>query len=132
MADTVNSTVLQSGGRRHIVQIMNISDGTGESAVIKVDRSTLVNNDGIEPAKMALEEITWSIQGFTSVRLAWDHTADDELVTLSTGNGYFNFKDIGCLQDPASAGGTGDIVLTTAGAVANATYDITLVVRLKD
>lgn len=132
MADVVNTTVLQSGGRRHIIQITNVSDGTGESGVVKVDRSALVGPDGIEPAKMALEEITWSIQGFSSVRLLWDHTTDDELVVLAAGNGYANYRDIGCLQDPGSSGGTGDILLTTAGAVNGATYDITMVVRLKD
>jgi hypothetical protein len=34
------------------------------------------------------------------------------------------------LSDPASAGGTGNILLTTAGASATATYDITLVLTL--
>lgn len=132
MADTVDSLVVFSGKNRYVVRLTNVSDGTGESAVIKVDKSTLIGPDLVnEPGKLVLEEVQWSIQGFSSVRLLWDHTTDDEMCVLGAGNGYFNFKNAGGLVDPASAGQTGDILLTTAGAVAGATYDITLVVRLK-
>jgi hypothetical protein len=37
---------------------------------------------------------------------------------------------LGFLSDPGSAGGTGDILLTAAGATTGATYDITLVLTL--
>lgn len=132
MADTVDNKVIFTGPNKYIIRCTNVSDGTGESAVAKVDISTLTGPDHVNaPTKTVIEEIQWSIQGFTSVRLFWDHTTDDEIAVLGTGNGYFNFKNAGGLVDPASSGGTGDIVLTTAGAVSGATYDITLVVRLK-
>jgi hypothetical protein len=132
MADAVDTIVLRQGRNKHIVRLLNISDGTGEAAVVKVDISTLTGPDGTPPTKTVIEEIEWSIQGFTSVRLLWDHTTDDEIAALAAGNGYKNYKNSGGLVDPASAGDTGDILLTTAGAVSGATYDITLVVRLKD
>lgn len=132
MADTVDSLVVFSGNNRYVVRLTNISDGTGESGVIKVDKSALIGPDGVNaPSKLVLEEMQWSIQGFSSVRLAWDHTTDDEISVLGSGNGFFNFKNAGGLVDPGSTGGTGDILLTTAGAASGATYDITLVVRLK-
>lgn len=129
MADSVDSLVVQSGGKRHIVRLTNISDGTGESAVVKVDLSTLVKSDGSVPTRTSVEEIFWNIQGFTSVRLYWDHTTDDEIAVLS-GSGYLDMNGFGGLKDPASTGGTGDILLTTAGAVSGATYTIILVVEL--
>lgn len=129
MADSVDSLVLQSGGKHHIVRLTNISDGTGETSVAKVDISTLVKSDGTVPTRTRVKEIFWNIQGFTSIRLYWDHTTDDEIAMLS-GSGYLDLHAVGGLLDPASTGGTGDILLTTAGAVSGATYTILLVVEL--
>jgi len=132
MADTVNTNTFYSSQNRLFIQIQNISDGTGESAVIKVDKSTLTNQLGAEPSKLAIEAVQYSIQGFTSVRLYWDHTTDDEALVLPTGAGFkpFNLYEGQYLIDPGSAGGTGDLILTTAGNVSGATYDIILWLRL--
>ena len=132
MVDTVDSKVVFAGTRKRIVKLTNISDGTGESDVVKVDVSALIGPDGTAPTYTAIEEVQWSIQGFTSVRLEWDAATDDEALILAAGNGYMNFANVGGLVDPRAAGTTGDILLTTAGAVSGATYDLTLVVRLKD
>jgi hypothetical protein len=131
MADTVDTIVLFSGRRRRVIRITNVSDGTGESAVVKVDKSALTGPDGTEPSKLVIEWIEHTIQGFSSVRLLWDHTTDDEAVVLS-GNGAKDYRSAGGLIDPASAGDTGDLLLTTAGAISGATYDITIGLRLKD
>lgn len=130
MADAVNVTALTPPGpRQYAVRMTNISDGTGESAVVKIDISTLVTASGAPPTSTGIKEIQWSMQGFTSVRLYWDHTTDD-VIDVLTGNGYRDYAAIGPLVDPKSAGGTGDILLTTAGALSGATYDITLVIYL--
>ncbi len=123
MADSVDSLVMLNGSRRYTVRLTNISDGTGESAVIKVDKSTLLNGQGVEPSKLMIKTLKWSIQGFTSVRLYWDHTTDDELAVLS-GTGERSYDPP--MIDPASAGQTGDILLTTAGNISGATYDIVI------
>ena len=131
MADTVDSLPIFSGTKRRVTRFTNVSDGTGESAVVKVDISTLIGPDGVNaPTYTAIDEIEWSIQGFTSVRLSWDHTTDDEIAVLS-GVGSVSWKDFGGAIDPKSSGGTGDIVFTTAGAVSGATYDISISYRLK-
>lgn len=130
MADTVTSQIIAKGPRYSIVHLTNISDGTGESAVTKVDISTLDLGNGVAPTKTSVKEIQWSIQGFTAVQLYWDHTTDDTIAILAAGNGYSEFGMLGMLNDPGSAGGTGDVLLTTAGAVSGATYDITLVLTL--
>lgn len=131
MVDTVDTITQFKGTRRHIVRLTNVSDGTGEAAVIKVALSGLLNGKGIAPTAVNVESIQWSIQGFSSVRLFWDHAADDEIDVLS-GNGYREYTQAGVLKDPRSAGGTGDILLTTAGAISGATYDILLSLVLSD
>jgi hypothetical protein len=44
MADAVTSQTIQDGEKTAIVKFTNVSDGTGESAVKKVDVSALANN----------------------------------------------------------------------------------------
>lgn len=126
MADAVTTKVISTGPRYSIVHLTNVSDGTGESLVNKIALSSLRLANGLAPTRTALKEVQWSIQGFTSARLYWDHTTDDAMALLGAGAGYFDFGDLGLLSDPASAGGTGDILLTTGGATNGATYDITL------
>lgn len=128
MADTVNTTVIHQG-RHYVVNWQNRSDGTGESGVAKLDISTLTKLNGSIPTYTVVDRLEWSISGMT-VRLDWDHTTDDELATLS-GTGSFDWSSLGGKVDPKSAGGTGDILLTTNGQAAGATYDITAWVRLK-
>jgi hypothetical protein len=132
MADTVDTLTVFSGTRKRVVRYTNVSDGTGESAVNKLDISTLTGPNGLAPTSVKIMEILWSIQGFTSVRLFWDHTTDDEIAVLGPGNGYADYTAVGGLMDPKSSGDTGDIFLTTAGTTSGNTYDITIVYQLKD
>ena len=44
MADAVTTQVLQDGERQYIAKFTNLSDGTGESKVTKIDVSTLAPN----------------------------------------------------------------------------------------
>lgn len=132
MADTVDSVILHRGTEKYAIRLTNISDGTGESAVVKLDKSAIASTLGItEPAKFIVQELYWNVQGFSSVRLHFDHDTDDELDVLS-GNGYRPYEEFGGLVDPGSTGGTGDILLTTAGAVSGATYDIFIVVEFSN
>jgi len=138
MADAVTTNVIDQTPDHYVVHLTNIGDGTGESAVIKVDKSTLIASDLAEPASLDIQQVRWAIQGFTSVRILWDHATDDVALVLC-GSGYDDFRglDSGApprarlegLKDPRSAGGAGDILLTTNGGSSGATYDITLWLR---
>jgi hypothetical protein len=130
MADTVDTKVVFSGRKRYVVHLTNVSDGTGESGVAKVDISALTGF-GFTPTYTVVDMIEANVQGFTSVRLFWDHTTDDEIAVLGTGPNLIDWNAVGGNVDPKSTGGTGDILLTTAGAVSGATYDITLYLRPK-
>jgi hypothetical protein len=129
MADTVDIKTVFQGARRLVTHLTCISDGTGETAVAKVDISTFTQF-GFTPTASVIYLIEYNVQGFTSVRLFWDHTTDDEIAMLSLA-GVIDWNAFGGNADPKTAGGTGDILLTSAGAVAGATYDITLHLRLK-
>lgn len=136
MADTVTNKTVIDTPKEIIVHLTCISDGTGETNVVKIDKSTLVAVGGAAPTALNLDSVQSSINGFTYVKLRWNHTTPDTMIVLAPGNGYsadFTFADklrdlgrTGGLLDPQSAGGTGNIELTSVGAAANATYDIIL------
>lgn len=120
MTDTVVVKKLFEGQKRVVYQFSNNSDGTGESGVQKIDISALTA-DGITPATLTLNDITWSVTGFNFVQLFWDHTSDVS-IGIYSGQGGINYKDtVGGLHDTGS-GGTGDILLTTDGGYDGASY----------
>jgi len=130
MNDVVDSKVIHSG-RRYCLHMTNVSDNTGESAVTKIDISTLTDPFGKTATYSAVDRIEYNIQGFTSVRLFWDHTTDDEIAVLPTGSGVLDWSVGGGKVDPRTTGDTGDIKLTTAGSLSGNTYDITIWIRPK-
>ncbi len=135
MADTVTTITIEdyAGSKYAAYHFTGISDGTGESGVVKIDKSAMaVAQDGAEPAAVDILQVDWNIQGFTYVKLSWDHTTDQTAMLLPAGAGSRAFpKPLGefYLKDPRTAGDTGDLLLTSVGAVSGATYDITVYVR---
>lgn len=139
MANAVTTQVLRNDKVFYKVHLTHIGDGSGEETnVIKVDRSTLLSTAGIEPTLMSIDTVRWCIQGMTYVKLSWDHTTDDVAMLLAN-SGYEDFTDAygateldkrGIASDPNSAGGTGDLFLSTVGAGSGKTYDITILLRL--
>lgn len=132
MADTVTSTALKTGNNRYVLRLTNVCDGTGESAVQKVDKSAMTitgQSPAVAVGHMAIDRVLGFVSGFTKVQLLWDHTTDDVAITLAPGNVDISYKDFGGIHDPQSAGGTGDLLLTTSGDVAGDLYDITLDIR---
>lgn len=132
MADAVVATIIRDNDTEVSVHLTCISDGTGETAVAKIDKSAITAlSTGAEPAALDLLDVRWAIQGFTSVRLLWDHTTDD-VCSVLCGSGYEDFRRLGGKgrkADPQSSGGTGDVLLTSVGAASGATYDITATFR---
>jgi hypothetical protein len=137
MATTFENTTLFEGNNMIIVHLQAYGD-TDQSAVQILDLSALTFPDnrqaghlGVAGAdKLSLLEAAWSIQTFGYVQLLWDATADDEIITMS-GDGYRDFRPVGGKHDPQSTGTTGDVLITTSGAAAGASYDIELVFRKK-
>lgn len=130
MADTVDVKTTFNGRKHKVFSLQNRSDGTGESAVQKVDISTFTDPVGNTATYSAVDRIVWSVWGFNYVLLEWDHTTNDEIATLS-GQGDADWSAVGGRVDPRTSGDTGDVLLTTSGTTANSGYDITLYLRPK-
>jgi hypothetical protein len=140
MADTVTSNVIYQDAKQYVVHLTSLSDGTGETNVVKVDKSTLTAVGGAEPTALDIERVDYTITGFTSVKITWDHATDSPGLLL-TGANSLDFTGLGSrygaahilrdaqrtpgLQDPKTADSTGDLLLTSAGASGSA-YAITL------
>lgn len=131
MADAVASQTLIDGDRVAILKFTNISDGTGESGVVKVDVSALAAPAGKVCSTVSIDRVYASTVGM-GVDILWDATTD--LVTLTLGPDQFyeyQFDDIGGLWNNAGAGKTGDVLFTTVGASAGDRYTIILYVTKK-
>lgn len=124
MADTVSTNVLFNSPNKLVVNIMNRSDGTGESAVVKVDKSAYTGPNGAEPTELRIDKI----EGHTSGMIAYlyaDHTTDVDIAVLQGPFEHKKFEVVGGLHT-AGAGGTGDITLTTVGHTTGDSYDLTI------
>ena len=125
MADAVTSQTLQDGDKVAVMKFTIISDGSGESAVKKVDVSALQtqSGSGASCTGVTIDCIWYECNGM-SVDLLWDASTDVIAWTLS-GYGYFDFRSAGPLINNASSP-TGDIMFTTTGAGSGDRYAVML------
>jgi hypothetical protein len=124
MADAVATQVLFENARDYVAKFTNVSDGTGESAVVKVDASALT------PAASDLDilKMEYATDGM-AVRVLFDATADVVAWLIPANqSGCIDFRDFppGGLLNNAGAGKTGDILFTTVGHTSGDTYSIIL------
>ncbi len=121
------ATLQKNVPRRYILHLTNISDGTGESAVQKVDLSGFLAEDTKTTATViVVEKVEYRVYGM-SVSLIFDHTTDVTFAVLQ-GDGVVEWP--GGLHDNGT-GQTGDLLLTTTGHTSGDTYDITITFRVQ-
>lgn len=127
MADTVTTQIIQDGERNCIMKFTNVSDGTGESAVVKVDVSALQSNpSGIACSEVRLVRVSHAIVGM-SVQMFFNATANVLLMELAeSSNGHMDFQGFGGIPNNAGSGKDGDILFTTKGHTSGDTYSIIL------
>lgn len=129
MSWTFDLAQIFDGDRKHIARVVGASDATAaDTATIAVDKSTLTGADGAAVTRLVVYAIEWTTN--VSLKVAFDHTADDEIANL-TGDGFIDWSSAGGLVDPDSTGGTGDITITPVGTAANDVYTVTLWCRKK-
>ena len=127
MADAVTTQTIQDGERNCIMKFTNVSDGTGESAVVKVDVSALQSNpSGIACSEVRLVRVSHAIVGM-SVQMFFNATTNVLLMELAeSSNGHMDFTNFGGIPNNAGSGKDGDILFTTKGHSSGDTYSIVL------
>ena len=133
MADAVTSQIINDnkGAKSILVKLTNISDGTGESAVTKVDVSTLAKSQNDDAcSRVAIQEIYYDIFGMR-VDLLWNASSNVLCKTLGangalSSQGYMDFRDFGGITNNAGSGVNGDLLLTTTGHGSGDHYTIIL------
>ena len=118
MADAVASQTIQDGPRKAIFKFTNVSDGTGESAVKKIDVSALTADPmtGAACTKVTIEKIWYSTIGM-GVKIFFDASTDDHAISLHGSGEYGYHGKQPNITNPESSGVTGDIVITNSSAV---------------
>lgn len=139
MADRVSSQVLENGFRNYCAKFTNLSDGTGEAGVAKLDPTSagdmgvnIAGNTLYPGTHLKIMRLEYNVSGMT-LQIQWDASAARDLWLLQ-GFGHHDFCRQGGLYVPQSAGApvagaTGKVLFTTLGAGAGSSYTVTIWAR---
>ena len=139
MADVVTSqTLVDTTGTKTVIKFTNISDGSGETLVTKMDSSALTFMT--EDATKKVAKIWWSINttnGKSGVELLWagsGTSSANATIGFFSGTGYHDYFTAGNSIPnnatlTANTSPAGDILLSTKGFVSGDNYTIILEVR---
>tara|TARA_R110000824_G_scaffold123219_1_gene280872 strand:+ start:46226 stop:46645 length:420 start_codon:yes stop_codon:yes gene_type:complete len=130
MADAVTSQTIVDGGKNLVLKITNISDGTGETEVAKVDVSALENDPitGNACSRIVLQRIWFSNVGM-GFKLFWN--ADTNVFITQAPKDWtdtWDFTDSSIvlpgIPNNAGTGVNGDLLLTTNDHTNGDTYSV--------
>ena len=125
MADIVTTQVLSdTSGVKYVAKMTNISDGSGESLVKKIDASsaTFMTEDG----SRKIAKIWWSVnttKSNASVELVWGGETNATAMLLN-GQGYWDLRTAGNEIINNATTPTGDVLLSTRDFVVGDNYTI--------
>ena len=126
MADAVTTQKLVDSAQRAVFKFTNISDGTGEAAVVKIDVSALAPFQGEPCTGVSIQKLDVVTVGM-GLDMLWD--AKKDALALSFGSDDFvtlDFSRFGGITNNAGTGKTGDLVFTTVGAAAGDRYTVVI------
>ena len=127
MADIITTqTIADTSGVKYVTKLTNLSDGTGETLIKKVDASelTFMTEDG----NRKISKIWYSINtnnNKAGVEILWDGATTATALLLS-GNGYWDLRTAGNEVANNATTPTGDILLSTKDFVTGDNYTIIL------
>ena len=125
MADAVTTqTIADTSGVKYVIKMTNISDGTGETLVKKVDASelTFMSEDG----NRKIARLWYSVNTAnpkSAVEIVWDGATDPTAVILG-GNGYLDLRTAGNEITNDATTPTGDVLLSTKNFAIGDNYTI--------
>ena len=114
MADIVSTQVLSAtSGVKYVAKMTNISDGSGESLVKKIEASsaTFMTEDG----SRKIAKIWWSVnttKSNASVELVWGGETNATAMLLN-GQGYWDLRTAGNEIVNNATTPTGEVLLST-------------------
>ena len=130
MADTVTTqTIADTSGVKFTVKLTNLSDGTGETLVKKVDASetTFMTEDGNRKISKVWYTVN-TANGKSAVELLFDGTTNATALLLS-GNGHIDLRPSGNEIPNNATTPTGDVLLSTKNFASGDNYTILLEFR---
>ena len=131
MADAVATQTIEDGGSTAIFRFTNVSDGSGEAAVTKIDVSGLTADPmtGAACTSVVIQKIYYSCIGM-GVKIFFDATTDVLAWQLNADwSDTLDFTDFSGIPDTEASGTTGDIKFTTVGHSSGDVYNIVMQVR---
>ena len=125
MADTVTTqTIADTSGVKYVVKMTNLSDGSGENNVNKIDASTttFMTEDG----ERRIARVYYSVNvsdAKSGVELIWDGVANATALFLS-GQGTIDLRTDGNSFINNATTPTGDVLLSTKNFAKGDNYSI--------
>jgi len=133
MADVAAIQVLHDDETRAVVKLLNESDGTGETDVVKVDVSALNGAVGDGSDRVSITQIWADIHTKTStsghVDLMWDGGTDAKILLFGASKFHWDLQSSGVKLTNNAVTPTGDITLSTHNYGAGDSYSIIIEVR---
>ena len=125
MADTVTTqTIADTSGVKFVAKLTNLSDGSGETLVKKIDASelTFMSEDGNRSIARVYYSINTSDRK-SGVEILWDGATNATALFLS-GQGFMDFRSDGNSIPNNATTPTGDVLLSTKNFASGDNYTI--------
>ena len=125
MADTVTTqTIADTSGVKFVAKLTNLSDGSGETLVKKIDASelTFMSEDGNRSIARVYYSINTSDRK-SGVEILWDGATNATALFLS-GQGFMDFRPDGNSIPNYATTPTGDVLLSTKNFASGDNYTI--------
>jgi hypothetical protein len=125
MADTVTTqTIADTSGVKFVAKLTNLSDGSGETLVKKIDASelTFMSEDGNRTIARVYYSINTSDRK-SGVEILWDGATNATALFLS-GQGFMDFRTDGNSIPNNATTPTGDVLLSTKNFANGDNYTI--------
>lgn len=120
MADSVSTQIIVNNERNLVMKFTNLSDGTGETNVVKVNASTL----GLT-SHLTIWRVSYDIRA-GGLRIIWGGATPTDAVILSDNSGaLIDMQCYGGIWNNATTP-NGNILFTTVAFAANSSYTIVL------
>lgn len=127
MADAVATQILFDGERKAIMKFTNISDGTGETKVTKVDAAALSPSSFQRPCDGVTITKIYAMTHGMEVAIYWDATTDVLVTVVPQNTNYVaDYESFGGLWNNAGTGKNGNILFSTLDQSAGDAYTIIL------